>query len=542
LWLTAEKGEIALITTLSPADSFFFFSESQTQHQHVMGIILLDPSTAPGHFDVGTLIAQSEELVDEAPGFRLKFVDSPAAMNVPMVAEDPNFNFRNHIHHIALPAPGNLEQLSELVADIASRPLNHDLPLWENWYVSGLEGGLIAIVSKSHHSMSDGVSGAETMAKMFDLEPDPPAREGKGKSIVKHSSAKEPSTLEIVQAAFKARRKSPSTVSTVSKAVRGLIRRREVSTACEHPELLPGNTMLGPRVFFNGQISSLRSVAMGALSLGELKALKNAFGVTLNDAVLAVVAIAVRRYLQEHDDLPEEALSCLVPISLALNEVGSDMRDQEAANQTHTMNVKFPVQIEDPVELIQTLHQCSTASKQRFNDTYDNIMLTVVDTLPPSLAAPAMSFMTGEFSARFPVSNLGVSNIPGPNFPLYMRGARVVGNYPMGPIPNGIGLGITMMSYLDEIYYTVQGCREKTPDIHRLSEFMQEAMAELREAAGLRQDDAKKPARAPRKAKARKATGTRKKPATKTRARPKSAAATRRKSPAGKSAKKNNVS
>jgi hypothetical protein len=150
--------------------------------------------------------------------------------------------------------------------------------------------------------------------------------------------------------------------------------------------------------------------------------------------------------------------------------------------------------------------------------------------------------MTGEFSARFPVSNLGVSNIPGPNFPLYMRGARVVGNYPMGPIPNGIGLGITMMSYLDEIYYTVQGCREKTPDIHRLSEFMQEAMAELREAAGLRQDDAKKPARAPRKAKARKATGTRKKPATKTRARPKSAAATRRKSPAGKSAKKNNVS
>jgi diacylglycerol O-acyltransferase len=539
---SSQTGEIALITTLSPADSFFFFSESHTQHQHVMGIILLDPSTAPGKFDVGTLIAQSEALVDEAPGFRLKFVDSPAAMNVPMVAEDPNFNFRNHIHHIALPSPGSMQQLSELVADIASRPLNHDIPLWENWYVSGLEGGLIAIVSKSHHSMSDGVSGAETMARMFDLEPDPPAREGRGRAVATRERAMEPTTLEILQAAVKARRKSPSLLSTVNKAVRGLMRRHEVNASCEHPELLPGNTMRGPRVFFNGQISSLRSVAMGSLPLPELKRVKNAFGVTLNDAVLAVVAIAVRRYLEQHDDLPDEALSCMVPISLALNEVGKDVRDEAAANQTHTINVKFPVQIEDPVELIRTLHRCASASKQLFNDTYDNLMMTVVDTLPPSLAAPAMSFMTGEFSARFPISNLGVSNIPGPNFPLYMRGAKVVGNYPLAPIPNGIGLGITMMSYLDHIHYTVQGCREKTPDIHLLSGYMQEAMDELAAAADRQQAPVADKSRPRRKTKARKATGTRKKAATKSRTRSKSAATARGKAPAKKSGQKKAVS
>ena len=527
-----------MITTLSPADSFFFFSESHTQHQHVMGIIVLDPSTAPGHFDVGTLIAQSEELVDEAPGFRLKFVDSPAAMNVPMMAEDPNFNFRNHIHHIALPSPGNTQQLSELVANIASRPLNHDIPLWENWYVSGLEGGLIAIVSKSHHSMSDGVSGAETMARMFDLEPDPPAREGRGRAVATRERAAEPTTLEILQAAVKARRKSPSVLSTVNKAVRGLMRRHEVNASCEHPEFLPGNTMRGPKVFFNGQISSLRSVAMGTLPLSELKRVKNAFSVTLNDAVLAVVAIAVRRYLEQHDDLPDETLSCMVPISLALNEVGKDVRDEAAANQTHTINVKFPVQIEDPVELIQTLHQCSSASKQLFNDTYDNLMMTVVDTLPPSLAAPAMSFMTGEFSARFPVSNLGVSNIPGPNFPLYMRGARVVGNYPLAPIPNGIGLGITMMSYLDEIYYTVQGCREKTPDIHLLSGYMQEAMVELAEAADHQQAPGEDKPRPRRKSKARKATGNGRTSRAKSAVRRKSPSASPRKVPVKKAAPK----
>jgi hypothetical protein len=197
------------------------------------------------------------------------------------------------------------------------------------------------------------------------------------------------------------------------------------------------------------------------------------------------------------------------------------------------MNVKFPVQIEDPVELIQTLHKCSNASKQRFNDTYDNLVLTVMDTLPPSVAAPAMSFMTGDFSARFPISNLGVSNIPGPNFPLYMCGAKVVGNYPMGPIPNGIGLGITMMSYLDEIYYTVQGCREKTPDIQCLAGFMSEAMDELREAAA-QQAPVTEGASAPR----RKAGTARKKATSKSKPLSKAAAGTRKKATAKKPATK----
>jgi diacylglycerol O-acyltransferase / wax synthase len=470
-----------LITTLSPADSIFFYSESRTQYQHTMGIIVLDPSTAPGDFDVETLIAQSEHLVDEIPSFRLKVIDSAATMNVPMLAEDPDFNFYNHIHHLALPAPGSMEQLAELVEDIASRELNHDIPLWENWYVSGLEGGRVAIVSKTHHSMMDGVNGAETMARMFDLEPNPPKKEV-NKAATGRKRVKSPTTLEIMQAALKSRRKSPGVIDAMTKSVRSIANRRAVGKNIEKPELLPGNTMKGPKVFFNGQISTLRSVAMDSLSLTDVKKIKNGFGVTLNDVVLAVVAIAVRKYLELHDDLPAEALSCMVPISLALNETGSEHRDEEAANQVHTMNVKFPVQIQDPAELVQTLHQCSSASKQLFNDTYDNIMLTVIDTLPPTLAGPAMSFMTGDFSARFPVSNLGVSNIPGPNFPLYMQGAKVVGNYPMGPIPNGLGLGITMMSYMDDIYFTVQGCREKTPDIKQLSNYMGEAMAELLEA------------------------------------------------------------
>ena len=531
-----------MIKTLSPADSIFFFTESDTQHQHVMGIMLLDPSTAAEDFSVETLIEQSEDLVDDAPGYLLKFVDSPAALGVPMLAEDPDFNFRNHIHHIALPAPGSRGQLSELVADIASRPLNRHIPLWENWYVSGLEGGLIAIVSKSHHSMSDGVSGAETMARMFDLEPNPPKREKAPKPP--RARVKAPTTVEIMQAALKTRRNAPSTISTMSKLVKGTMKRREVSANCENPELLPGNSMKAPKLFFNGEISSLRSVAMGTLSLTDVKSVKNAFRVTLNDTILTVVAIAVRRYLELHDDMPEEALGCMVPISLSLNkEAGEARGDDNSANQVDTMNVRFPVQITDPVELIQTIARYSNASKQRFNDTYDNLVLTVVDTLPPQMAAPAMAYMTGDFSSRFPISNLGVSNIPGPNFPLYMRGAKVVGNYPMGPIPNGIGLGITLMSYMDEIHFTVQGCREKTPDIKVMLEYMSEAMEDLLKAAekvGGKAKTTPKPGAAKkadsgkRKPAVKKKAAAKKPAAKKAKARPKTAI--RKKAPARKKA------
>jgi WS/DGAT/MGAT family acyltransferase len=478
----STAGELALITKLSPADSVFFYMESPTNHQHTMAAIVLDPSTAPNGFDVQDLLDLSESLVDEAPGFRLKPVRSAAAMSVPMLAEDPNFNVRNHLHHIAVPAPGTMEQLSELMADIASRPLNHDIPLWENWVVSGLEEGKVAIISKSHHSLSDGVNGAETMAKMFDLEPDPPQPREISKATERRK-AKAPSALEIMRTALQVRRESPSAVNTIGKAVRGFMRRREVDNNCEHPELLPGNTMTGPKLFFNGQISAFRSVGLGSLDLGEIKTIKKTFDVTVNDTVLAIVAIAVRRYLELHDDLPEEALSCMVPISLSLNQVGDGNETEGAANQVETMPVKYPVQIEDPVELLKTVHVNAAAAKERFTETYDNLMLSVVDTLPPSLAAPALGFVTGEFSARFPPCNLGVSNIPGPPFDLYMKGAKVVGNYPMGPIPNGVGLGITLMSHVDQLHFTVQGCREKTPDIQCLARFMEEALEELVEAA-----------------------------------------------------------
>jgi WS/DGAT/MGAT family acyltransferase len=250
---------------------------------------------------VDDLISVSESMVKDAPGYLLKLVDSRLTMDVPMLAEDPDFKLHNHLHHVAVPAPGTMEQLADLVADISSQPLSRSRPMWDNTIVSGLEGGYIAMVSKTHHCLQDGVGGVEVMAKMFDLEPDPPPRPVEDTSE-KAADIEEPRAIDILQEAYKARRNRPGILGTANRAVRTLLKRRQASKKIKNQDLLPPSMNDAPRLFFNGQISAFRSVALGSLSLTDVKALKNAYGVTLNDALLGIVAIALRHYLTEHDE------------------------------------------------------------------------------------------------------------------------------------------------------------------------------------------------------------------------------------------------
>ncbi|MGI9288390.1 MAG: WS/DGAT/MGAT family O-acyltransferase [Pseudomonadales bacterium] len=470
-----------MITSLKAGDSMLLYTETEFQYQHMVGILILDPSTAPHGFDVDVLKKVSESMVDDAPAYRLKLVDSPLTLDVPMLAEDPDFKLRNHMFHVAVPAPGTQEQLTEVIADIVSRPLSRSRPMWENWILSGLEGGRIAMVSKTHHCLQDGVGGAEVMARMFDLEPDPPPKSGDARSIKKPKTSA-PSALKILHEAYKAGRERPSLLSTANKSVRTLVKRRKAHKNVADVDLLPPDMSKAPRLFFNGQLSAFRSVGLGSLSLPEIKRLKNAYGITLNDAILAVVAIGLRHYLEDHDDLPTEALACSIPVSLTLNKT-ADREEQEGNNQVSLMNTKLPIQITDPAELAQTINACSTAAKELFAQSGDEISRSIVASLPPRLAATGLGILSGAMMARNPIGNLGVSNVPGPPFPLYMRGAKVVANYPMGPVPNGVGLGITMMSYVDRIDFTVQGCREKIPDIQRLAKLLEAAVTELAESA-----------------------------------------------------------
>lgn len=277
---------------LGAGDALFLYTETPEQHQHMVGILVLDPSSAGKNFSVQDLIDKSERMAEDAPGYRQRLFHSPLSLSGPILEKDPDFNFRNHVRHIAVPPPGTDEQLAEIVADIASAQLDRSRPLWENWFVSGLAGGCVAMISKSHHCLADGVGGAETMMKLFDVEPNPP------KSIVKSEStsrkAKSPSKMELFQTALAAQRQRTKPLTLISKSMKSWWNKQPAVRDSDNSDLLPPGMTSMPRLRFNGQISRYRSVGFSSLSLKDVKGIKNAFGVTLNDAVLCGVRDGVK--------------------------------------------------------------------------------------------------------------------------------------------------------------------------------------------------------------------------------------------------------
>ena len=493
---------------LPAGDALFLYTETEEQHQHMIGILVLDPSTAPADFSVQDLIDKSERMVVEAPAYRQRLFSSPLSLSGPILQDDPEFDYRNHVRHVALPSPGDDRQLAEMVADIASTQLDRSRPLWENWYVSGLEGGRIAMISKTHHCLADGVGGADTMMKLFDFEPNPAPAEAVETTTRK---TRAPSQLSLFREAVRARRERTSSLTLANKMIRSMRAKRKALDESGNPEALPPGMTGMPRLRFNGQITRFRSVAFGSLSLSEMKAIKAAHGVTLNDAVLAVCTIALQRYLAEHDDLPREPIVCTVPVSLALKKgrQGAVEGEGDGANQVGMMNVKLPLDIDDPLELIKAVNANASEAKKVFESSFEDLLNSTVDALPPQFAAMGMQLLSSGIVARFPISNVAISNVPGAPIPLYIAGAQVVANYPMGPVPNGVGLNITMMSYVDRLDFCVQGCRKKLPDPWLLEQHIVAAAADLLE--GVPGQAAEKPARK----KTRKKRSTRKRAAAK---------------------------
>ncbi|MGI9285726.1 MAG: WS/DGAT/MGAT family O-acyltransferase [Pseudomonadales bacterium] len=465
---------------LNAGDAMFLYSETPEQHQHMVGIIILDPSTAPKRFDMQELIDKSEEMTDAAPAYRQRLFHSPLSLSGPILVDDPDFDYRKHVRHIAVPAPGSDQQLAEIIADIASTQLDRSRPLWETWYVSGLQGGKIAMVSKTHHCMADGVGGAETMMELFDFEANPRKKRQKKASKDK-GKARPPTRLALFQEALKGRRNRTGSIELINKSLKSMLNKRTALKESTQTDLLPPGMTSIPKLRFNGQISRFRSVAFGSLPMADVKLIKNVFGVTLNDAVLAACSIALRNYLNAHGDTPQPIV-CTVPVSLALKKGKDAKKDSDGANQVGMMDVKLPIEIKDPVKLIKEVHACTGEAKRVFEQSFEDLINTTVSALPPQIAARGLQFLSGRFVARFPISNVAISNVPGSPIPLYIKGAKVIGNYPMGPVPNGVGLNITMMSYVDRLDYCVQSCRDKIPDPWKLAGFIDAAVSELKAA------------------------------------------------------------
>ena len=463
---------------LSGLDATFLSIETPQGHMHVSMVSVWDAATMPGGYEFAKVRDLIESRLPRVPSFRRRLREVPFNLHFPVWVEDPDFDLDYHVRRVAVPAPGGIEELCDLAGDFCSRQLDRSRPLWEMLVVEGLDNGHIGLLAKVHHSTIDGVSGAEMMVHLFDLEPEP------AESIQDLASASEPehvpSDLEMVGYALRSLARQPlkmaRTLPATVTSVVNLVRRRRSSEAGM------ATPFTAPRTPFNGAITPHRSVAVANLSLDDVKSIKRAFGTTVNDVVLALCSGALRRYLQGRDALPETSLIAVVPISVRTPDAEGD---GEGSNQVSAMFANLASDLEDPVARLRAIAESTRGAKEEHNAIGAAMLQDWAEFAAPAVFARASRLYSSMRLAdrHRPIHNVIISNVPGPPFPLYFAGARLVTLCPLGPVMEGAGLNITVLSYMDSIDVGLIACRELIPDLWALAGAFGESVDELKQAA-----------------------------------------------------------
>ena len=461
---------------LTGLDAGFLYMETSSMHMHVASTGVFDPSTVPGGYDFEKVKDLVRSRLHLLPPFRRRLVTIPFELHHPLWIEDPDFDLDYHVRRAALPAPGGPEELAEFAADVMSRPLDRNRPLWEMYVVEGLEDGNIACVTKTHHAAIDGVSGAELTVNLLDLTPEPtevPPPEEPWRPD------REPSDFEKVGWAMGSLVRQPvrmvKTARRTGEMMLNLRRRNREPSVTPPPA-----PFSAPRTSLNVAITPHRKFAFKSLAIDDVKAVKNAFGTTVNDVVLALCAGALRRYFNSIDERPDGPLVAMVPVS-----VRSEDEKGALGNRVTAMLCTLATDIDDPGERLQTISAMTRSAKDQDKAIGAESLTDWVEFMAPALAARAARLYSNmKIADRIrPPFNLVVSNVPGPPFPLYSAGARMVDMYPMGPIADGAGLNITVMSYMDRMDFGLTACREVVDDLWGIASGIEAALDELTKAA-----------------------------------------------------------
>ena len=460
---------------LTGLDAAFLNMEHAAAPLHVGSVIVVDPSTAE---DAGydRLLRTIRERLHLVPPFRWRLAHTPFGLDHPYWVDDPDFDLEYHVRRIAVPPPADDHGLAEIIARIHARPLDRSRPLWELYLIEGLPDGRQAVYTKVHHAAVDGVSGAELLSILLDVEPDPPAPEPQ--EITPESDptaltqlgwmakgvAKQP--IRIGRAVARSTSALPLAGRMIESALPDVLRNRTGDG------LIAGPRVAAPRTMFNAPLSPHRRFAFAAMPLDAVKDVKNAHGCKLNDVVMALVAGGLRRYLERHDALPDEPLQAAVPISVRTPEqVG------QAGNAVNSMFASLATNVADPAERLRVSASAMDVAKES-NALPATILRDMTQFAVPALAASAARTITRlrwSDRVRAPV-NVVVSNVPGPPIPLYYAGARMEGIYPVSVVSDGMGLNITVFSYLDKLQFGLVADRDLVPDLWDMMDDIQKEM------------------------------------------------------------------
>jgi diacylglycerol O-acyltransferase / wax synthase len=481
---------------LTSLDAQFLAIESSRTYGHVGGLAVYDPSTAPGgEVTVQDVCRMVGERIHLLPPFTWRLAPVPFGLDLPYWIEDPDFDLDFHIRESAVPPPGDDRRLAETVARIYARPLDRSRPLWELYLIHGLAEGHIAMLTKIHHATVDGVSGAEILSVLLDLSPEgreipPPGDERRGDRVPGDVEMLGRGLLGMPRQPLRALRSIPTAVPNltdlpganafpgVPTLSRGISRVRRL-VADEDPGVLEVTTARPPRTSFNGPIGPHRRYSFGSVSLDTVKAVKNETGVTVNDVVVALCTTAVRNWLLERDELPEDPLVAMVPVSVRTpEEMGT------FGNRVSAMIVPIPTDEPDPRRRLVRTHELLRGAKEHHKALPADLLTDATTFIPPAVLALAARTTVEILGRTRPPLNLVISNVPGPREPLYCTGARLQANFPVSAVLDGVGLNITAMSYRDHIDFGIIADRDQVDDVWSLMDGTARALDELESAVG----------------------------------------------------------
>lgn len=468
---------------LSGLDAAFLALETPHSTGHVGGLSILDPSTATQELNLERLISVLEPRLGLVPVMRQRLVDVPFGLDQPVWIDDEYFDVEYHVREIALPKPGNDEQLAEQVSRIHARPLDRAKPLWETYLITGLEGGRMAVYTKLHHAAIDGVSGVEILALLFDLTPEPrevPVQEFHPRPAPSSLKLGRDALLKLVTRPLQATKivsdallSVPSLASMARPYIDGVLRRRDGQKDGDIINVAP---TLAPATPLNGEISPHRKFSFRTIDLDQVKEVKNTFGCSVNDVVMAMCAAGLRRWLEEHRALPESPLVTLMPVSIRTE--GDNAGD--GGNKVSAMLVTVPTHLADPLERLEATRTVTAVAKQSQAFIPQGLVDEVIDFAPPALIARAakMYFASHVFN-RVPPFNVVISNVPGPPVPVYAAVAKLLGHYPVSVVADGLGLNLTVIGYNGGLHFGLTAARDRVPDVDRINDWIEEELATL---------------------------------------------------------------
>ena len=454
---------------LSGLDAGMLYSESTTVPLHVCSVMELDPSTMSDGYSFAKFCAEVEKRVPAVPEFRCKLADNDFNLDHPVWVEDEDFELSRHLNRVALPAPGGRQELSEVCGHIASVPLDRSKPLWEMWVIEGLggsaaeDGGDVVLMIKVHHAAVDGVSAANLLDKLCDIEPNAATPEPvDGPGAVPAWAIAADGLWRFVTLPWQLTRAVPVAASMIAKTVGRVVSGESMAAP-----------FTAPTTRFNGTLTAERTIATVQLDLDDVKKAKNQCDAKVNDVVMALCAGALRGYLADHGELPDKPLIAMVPSSV------QGMTDRPGRNQLSGMFCNLQTHIEDPVQRLHAIAESNRHAKEHSASLGPTLLLDLAQSISRGAFGAMMGLMSRSPLGNTAIHNVIVSNVPGPPTTLYSGGAEVKGLYPLGPIFPGSGLNITVVSVADKLNVGIISCPQLADDLWDLADRFKSELSDL---------------------------------------------------------------